>query len=309
MKSHRDIGETIDEVFTCYDGTISLLRMFLEQKSNSQEIILLACARIDSLANLAFPQGPQKQRFTKFLLSNSAFRNLFKAVSVGDLYFFLGYQIWVLPGTIDKPGRLHAFNPDEDREFMNMLWNSELPITTQEIGRLVKFLLHTLSSQWRVASSQSPKKSAHEDLKRVLSFLTDASRTYRRGAYAKAVENIKPVLENFCLGNLLYKQYRCGAIHEHQVDINSDKFFTQKSPYWQPFYNKHIRTGGFLRVEFPGSFLVETLVDALGNFKKALKGKRTLPAAIFFQVCDPVSETEYLDIDSLPEGKDGKISF
>ena len=79
--------------------------------------------------------------------------------------------------------------------------------------------------------------------------------------------------------------------------------------YWQPFYNKHIRTGGFLRVEFPGSFLVETLVDALGNFKKALKGKRTLPAAIFFQVCDPVSETEYLDIDSLPEGKDGKISF
>lgn len=183
MKSHRDIGETIDEVFTCYDGTISLLRMFLEQKSNSQEIILLACARIDSLANLAFPQGPQKQRFTKFLLSNSAFRNLFKAVSVGDLYFFLGYQIWVLPGTIDKPGRLHAFNPDEDREFMNMLWNSELPITTQEIGRLVKFLLHTLSSQWRVASSQSPKKSAHEDLKRVLSFLTDASRTYRRGAY------------------------------------------------------------------------------------------------------------------------------
>ena len=150
MKSRRDIDKMADEVLTCCDATVSLLRGFLDHESNAQETILLVCARLDSLANLAFPQGTQKQRFLKSLLNHSRFRNLFGAVSAGDLYSYLRYHLWMLPGTVDKPGRLHAFNPDDDRELMNMLWGSELAITQQKIGCLLKFLLHNLSSQWRL---------------------------------------------------------------------------------------------------------------------------------------------------------------
>jgi hypothetical protein len=309
MKSQRDIGKIVDDAFSCYDSTVSLVRDFLNRRSNSQEIILLVCARLDSLANSAFTDGPQKQKFTKFLLNYSTCRKLFASVSVGDLYFYLKYHFWVLPGTIDQPGRLHAFSPDDDLEYMNMVWKSGLPITRQEIGRLLKFLLRNLSANFRVVVNQSQKGSSSAEAARLMRLLADVSRTYRRGAYAKAVENLKPVVEKFCLGNILYKEYRCGVIHEYQVAIDSANFFSRNAPYWHPFYNSYVQTGGFLRAQFPGTFLLHALVDALSNFKKALKGKGKLPACIFNEICNPLSETDYLDVDTLSEGKSGKISF
>jgi len=53
-----DIDRKVEEAFQPYQPSIDLLDRFLNEHSHMQEFALLACARLDSLANLAFSAGP-----------------------------------------------------------------------------------------------------------------------------------------------------------------------------------------------------------------------------------------------------------
>ena len=309
MKPKRDIAHTIDEALASYDSTVRLLGDYLKKKANPQEVILLACARLDSLANLAYPHGGQREKFVRFLSCHSRFRDSLSRISVSDLYFHLRFHLWILPGTIDKPGRLHLFNPDDDRELITLVWQSELPVTQEDIGHFLRFLLRQLSSRFRVLEKQSSKRTSASDSGQLLELLRRRSHSCRGGAYAKAIAHVKPLIEKFTLASLLYTKYRCGIIHRHCIPIQESGFFSRALPYWSPFYNGNIQSGGFLEVQFPGKFLFNAFVGALSNYKKSLKDRKRLPAELFFDNCDPLRETEYLDEQSLPEGKDGQMSF
>jgi hypothetical protein len=192
---------------------------------------------------------------------------------------------------------------------MRSIWDSELPITETDIGRFLKYLLRGLSSRYRVVASQSSRRRTQEDPECLLSILADGAENYRGDAYREAVKNLRPVLNGFRLSDLLYREYRCGAVHGHRVLLDEADVFTRPAPYWHPFYYEYIQAGAFLKVQFPGRFLVDTLVDCLSRYKRAWKAQRKLPPGIFFDTCDLLKECAYLDDKSIPEGKDGKWSI
>jgi hypothetical protein len=150
----------IDEAFKRYRNTITLVDELIASQRNSQEIILLTCARLDSLANLAFTAKSQKDAFVNFLRQHSGITATFEQISVADFYDFLAYQLWVLPGTVEKPGRLHMFDPRQDERYITFLWASELPITVEALGALVRFILAALKRRYRVSPTQALRRSS-----------------------------------------------------------------------------------------------------------------------------------------------------
>jgi hypothetical protein len=76
------LEKAIAAFFGRYRNTLDLLEKFLASKSNRQEFVLLSCARLDSLANLAFAEGTQRSRFSRFLSRYSGLGRQTFAVSV-----------------------------------------------------------------------------------------------------------------------------------------------------------------------------------------------------------------------------------
>jgi hypothetical protein len=137
----NDIKHRITEAFAEYRSTISLVEKLIEKKANIYEVILLVCARLDSLANATCQEKTQRGNFFKFVSIYSNDRDLITAVSVPDLHNYFARFLWVLPGMIQKPGRIHLFNPLEDSAIVPLIWKSELPITEKHVGSLLRFIL------------------------------------------------------------------------------------------------------------------------------------------------------------------------
>jgi hypothetical protein len=303
------LGDRIEEAFKRYDQTADLVKDFLSSRSNPQEFILLVCGRLDSFSNLAFTGKSQKDNFVGFLARHSGYRNTFAQIGLPDLYRYLDYHLWVLPGTIDKPGRLHMFDPKEDERFITFLWSSGLAIIQEEIGGLLKFIMKTLRERYRVSPTQSMRKSSLDSLGAVYEYLHDVAKRHKRGLYLEAVKSLRPILRDYSIGALLYRKYRNEIIHEYGVDVQEDEFFTKKTVYWGTFYNPDVYPTKFLQIQFPGEFLFKILVNCVRGYKMELKRTRKLPWGIFSDICNIMDEIDHLDDRSLPSGKDVVIQL
>jgi len=300
--------EVIDDAFRQYQPTVELLNNLQARKVNPQEFVILVCARLDSLSNLAFLEGTQKSKFIKFLMTFSQHGNAFQKVSVPDLYYFLTKRLLILPGTIPQAGRVHVYHPTEEKEFISFIWKSGVSITEDDIEKVLVFLLKVLKKKYRIAPNQSLRKLTADSPKSVLKCILEASNTYRKGMYDEAARAIVPVIHNFTLGGLLYSEYRCASIHKHEVNMYEIPFFKEKGPHWCSFYDENCEPSHFLKVHFPGPFLFDTLVKCIGNYKKYLRKIKKLPADLFFQFCDVMTDLDYLDEETIPMGKAAKIS-
>ena len=139
-----NLPEVIDDAFRQYQPTVELLNNLQTRKVNPQEFVILVCARLDSLSNLAFPEGTQKSKFIKFLMTFSQHGNAFRKVSVSDLYYFLTKRLLILPGSVPQPGRVHVYHPTEEKEFISFVWKSGVNITEEDIEKALVFLLKVL---------------------------------------------------------------------------------------------------------------------------------------------------------------------
>ena len=301
------LEERIEEAFTMYGSTIELLKEFIASRRNPQEFILLACARLDSLSNLAFTGKPQKDCFVSFLARHSGLKRNAYQISLPDLCDFLCYHLWVLPGTIDKPGRLHMFDPREDERFMSFLWNSGLAITQEEVGRLLMFLIRAIKKKYRVFPTQSKQKQSSDKPDNLYNYLYNAAQQYRRGIYLDAIKGISSLLKDFSFGALLYRKYRNGIIHEFGVGIHEQDFFTKNAIHWRTTYHTYVEPTKFLQIQFPARFLLEILTHSVQSYIRELKNTRLLPMAVFNETCDFLEEIKHLDDRSIPVGKDISI--
>jgi len=98
--------------------------------------------------------------------------------------------------------------------------------------------------------------------------------------------------------------YRCGVIHEYRVDVEEDEFFTKTGICWRTVYYPWDTNSPRLEIHFPAATLLRLLESCISNYVKELQHTRRLPAPIFFEICDPESELEFLDEESIPTGKD-----
>jgi hypothetical protein len=309
MPSKKDFKQILDSAFDQYFSTIALLHTWLSERKNMQEFIILSCARLDSLSNLAFPEGAQENNFVRFLTTYSKSREDLEKISLPDLYWFLMYHEGVLPGTISKPGRLHMFEPKRDRDLIKLVWHSGVGITERDVRRVLRFFIRHLKKYYRVVPNQNLKKSSHDKAKSIRQRLEKAADNYKNDYYREAVKSIGPLLDRHKLAALLYQEYRCGAIHEYKVDLDEPDFFTKVEPYWRTIWSEIAEPSRFLELRFPGPFLLKTLDECVRNFKANLTNRKKLPAGVFFEFCDFFEDIDYLDEESIPNGRDLSLSI
>jgi len=299
----NDLKERIEQGFSAYAETLRLVDQLIVSKSNVQEIILLVCARIDSLSHLMRYSGSDKDRFTHFLARYSYFGRRAWAVSTPDLYDSLCCWRWLLPFYLPAPGRLQVFDQTRDERFINFLWESGVPITDTEVSSLLSFLLRTLKQKYRVVPKQARAKPALDVASGIQKLLARAAATPRRKRILQALKFVMPMLKEFSLGALLYKEYRCRVIHEYAVDIDESVFFRGKDVLWRAVYHVWEPDRPALQVVFPAAVLRKLLATGLGRFIQELEHRRRLPADVFLDLCHPIRELEFLDQDSISPGK------
>jgi hypothetical protein len=138
--------------------------------------------------------------------------------------------------------------------------------------------------------------------------LLDAAASYKTQKYLKAMEAVGPILKDHMVGNLLYTDYRCAVIHDYGFQIDPALFFKATMPYYAIFTNDYTESRQF-RLHFPAAFLLSLLEDCLENYQARLLHTLKLPSTIWFKVCDALEESEYLDDDTLGEGRDARLTI
>jgi len=84
------IDDRIREALADYFDTLTLIKTYLGERKHPVELAILACVRLDSLANLTLSGKTQRERFTHFVEDYSGQKDRLKRVAVPNLYSHLG---------------------------------------------------------------------------------------------------------------------------------------------------------------------------------------------------------------------------
>jgi hypothetical protein len=147
----------------------------LASKSNRQEFVLLSCARLDSLANLAFADGTQKSRFSRFLAKYSELGKQTLAVSVPDLYYYFQHYFWIAEANVPKPGRMLLFR-ERDKEFAQFIYDSGIAITNLHVRQLLALVMKNFKHAFRVSPYQNPLKKTCAKTHEIVGLISESVR-------------------------------------------------------------------------------------------------------------------------------------
>lgn len=270
------VKKAIDEFFRRYDNTLNLLQEFLASQGNGQEFVLLSCARLDSLANLAFAEGTQKSRFSRFLAKYSGLGKQTFTISVPDLNYYFQHYFWISAANVPEPGRMLLFR-ERDREFAQFIFDSGIPITELDVRRLLAVVMNALKRKYRVSPHQGTRKKTCATPDEIVEAICESVRN--AGGYTQPdVNPIKSLVSAYTVGALLYRRYRSGAIHEWGVELDERDFFNRTGVYWK---TAPVHTHRFLKIQFPAVLLLSLLRRSIDTYKRELLETQKLPFGVW----------------------------
>ncbi len=121
------------------------------------------------------------------------------------------------------------------------------------------------------------------------------------GTYNQAVQALKPFLRDFRFGNILYREYRSGSIHDFTFNVDME-FFDQTAIY--PSYRKYPGDSTkYLELIFPSRWILDLYKSSVDNYELALLNKKKLPIGLWALICN-ITEMEYLDDSTVQDGRD-----
>jgi len=268
-----------------YETTLQILTSLLQREAAPQDIILLACARLDSLANHAFlAKKSQHDKFVELLKRHSGQAAVLDRVSVPDLYASVIIEWWQLEGMLERAGRLQMFDPARQREYVEMYWRSGLPLTEPDLEGLMAFLAGELRRHYRVIPHQSTTKPHDDSVAAIIERLTKAAVKQSKGKYVAGVEAFRPVVQAHRLASILYREYRNGAIHGAGVGIVDEDFFRGSVPRWSVIEYEFASARPVFQVLFPGRFLLAIYEHSFRGYHAQLRNTQKLPPSIFNEV-------------------------
>ncbi len=296
------VGTAIDEFFGRYENTLSLLEEFLISKSNRQEFVLLTCARLDSLANLAFAEGTQKSRFSRFLARYSGLGKRTFAISVPDLYYYFQHYSWIVDSSVPEPGRIVLFR-ERDKEFAQFIFDSGIPVTKVHVRSLLTSMMGAFKHNFRVSPSQNTTMKTCATTDEIVEIIRESVRQKAGHSQPSGAQtNIGAIVSAYTVGTLLYRRYRSGAIHEWGVKLDEEDFFHTDSVYWK---KTPVHSHQFLKIQFPAIFLLNLLKQSIDAYKRELRETEKLPYGVWSN--GGLSE-EFLDARSILPDTPAKIA-
>ena len=300
----KSLNKTLNQFFHQYWSTQEIVDGWVQAKTHPQEILILLCSRIDALASGAAREGEASTRaFTSFVTTYSGRSELFDSVSVGNVFYELDYHLWLLPGMLEKAGRIRIFS-QLNESILKLLVDSEIALTLEEAQHLIKRIQRTLRKQFRVAPNQPKKKKPLATASKIKQVVADGFSGKRSGVSESAVRKaIDSLLGSKTLARILYQRFRCEAIHGGRVAIDESRFFAETEPYWKPMYSKFY--GPFQFVEFPAQFLTSLFSDCIRNYRKRLENTGKVPPQIHFEMFpdSPLGHLNVLDTTLLAQGR------
>lgn len=304
--SMLDLRERVEKAFRGYRETVAMVRDLVAHRKYPQEIILLVSARLDALSHLRESPEGDKARFVNFLARYSYLGKQVRQISVPDLYDELCRWWWTLEGFIDLPGRIHLFDPSRDDQFLQFVSESGGPITRKDVGRELAFIVRHLKRVYRVVPKQARAKgqlASVEDFAATFEKVATVRPSWRRSG----IVALQKLVRDFSLGALLYKNYRCGVIHEYKVDFEEQEFFGRKEIGWRTVFYPWDTISPRLSILFPATVLLRLLETSLDNYIEEILHKKKLPAPVFFEVCHPLNDSGLLDVESIGPGHDVRL--
>ena len=304
MSPCRDrFSKGLDAFLAPFEHTLEFLRRVTVARSDPEEAIILACARLDSLANAAYGYGTStSDAFTKFVIQFGGQGSLLNQTSVGDLYHELAFHLWLTEGIVNAPGRLHQYSEDSAPMF-RFIDASMVPLTQDAIENLLRRVMRALRQEFRVIAGQSKSKPVLANsaflTKRIESIVK--IRGLDAGGVAAA---FRPLPSHYQVARVLYRRYRCEAIHGSLQDIDRQKVFDASDPYWAPFDSPFLPRS--LRVEFPLASLVRLLANCIRYYREAILKARLMPQRVYWQAFgdDGLAHLQFLDESTLEPGAD-----
>lgn len=301
---NAELSRALDRYFSQFSSTRQLVEGLVKAKSNPQEILILLCARIDALASTAAAEDEARARaFIRFVSTYGGNRKLFESVSAGDLFYELDYHLWVLPGMLEKAGRLRIFSRLSE-PLVKLLIGSEIPLTLEDAQVLIRRAQRGLRRHFRVAPKQCREKPNVGSREEIRNAIVSEFSSALKGATGEALKkSLDPLISSKSLAMILYEKFRCGVIHGGKVRIDESRFFAESSAYWTPMYSEYY--GPFQFVEFPARFLFSLFSDCVQNYRKRLEATGKVPPDVHFEMFpeEPLSRLELLDEDLLPKGR------
>jgi hypothetical protein len=307
VKKNKEFDAKLEKALRHYYDTIDLVDYLLREKRNAQEIILLTCSRLDSLANiLSRTTTTQKTSFIQFLSKFSGESKFFNKVSVGDLYNYLYYYGSLAEeGLIERPGRIRRFGKDSDDFLLFIEW-SNIPVTAMTIRHLSHRITKILETSYRVKLGQKLSKQYISSVKEVEETILKDFKIPPPEIMKKSVSHL---LERFKISSIFYEKYRCGVIHGFKIQLSEKEFFSKSVPYHGAYDYLY---GTIFNIEFPGKYLRELLYKSLNTLSSYIKTRKKLPAELLLEATDSEEMFEgkaielYLDDDSLDEFEEVK---
>jgi hypothetical protein len=195
------IDDRIRQAFADYFETLALLREYAVERRHPLELAVLACARLDSLANLATSRKEQEETFPYFMEQYSGQKNLLQKVAIPNLYSYLARYHEMLPGIIASAGRITQFSK-EDRRFLELISKSDLPVTEEAIGTFLRWLRNIIQKRYRATASQRRSKPVLDRQHSFISYLEEAASSRRSGSYKTAITAMRPLARVFSLSSV-----------------------------------------------------------------------------------------------------------
>jgi hypothetical protein len=305
MLSERVFAQRLLGALSHYHNTIDLIDELLAERRAAQEIVLLACGRLDSLANLAFHNIPgQQESFRRFVANYSGQKSFFHSISVGDLYRFLIYYADLSDGgLINVPGRVKRLGSESDI-FLAFIENSGVPITGESVRNIANRVAKILKKQFRVKPGQRLSKPHRSSPTKIYELI---SQEFRMPDPDKIINSLAPLLDYFKCSSILYRNYRNRAVHGLMVEFDEDEFFEDNDPFHSKYENYFGEV--VLQIAFPGKYLRDLLAKCLETYTNHIIVKKNLPSDLFNSMfsMEEILESDvidYLEEDSLDEFED-----
>lgn len=299
-RSRERLTDVLDRFIDLFEPTKRLAERLIAENSNPQEILLLLCARLDALAScVARADRGNHDSFIDLVVNYGGHRDLLQSVSLGNLYYELGFHRWLMDGMLPKPGRVVRFSPLDD-PIIELLEQSDIPLTCEAARAFITKLIKCIERNFRCRPGQSLKRATIAKLGNVDTALQrdfTRSRIVEPNALVKAV---RPLLRSVTVSELLYRNFRNQAVHGIEVRLDEKRFFREQIPYWQHLYSDYY--GSFMLLNFPAPFLLSLLRNCLTTLRRALLEKGTVPPDIHWCLFGhDLGQLHLLDRDRLPE--------
>jgi hypothetical protein len=299
MNLTKDIIKRLSHFFDSYKKKVEFLKDLSKKRQGADEIILLVCCYLEQLGRCLFPKDESSKRvFELMLLNHSGENDVLSLISLGNLICDVLDMAEASSYIIPKAGRVRL-RSDEEKPLIKFVDQTGIALTEKSVRKLLLALYKSIKSDFRIHPYQTKQKNCYGEKGSVIDSIMSYAELRRVGAEINE-ENIKNLIDGYTYTSILYRDYRCKAVHEAAgIYVEHEKFWRMKRPYFFEVYSVFHKYPVFI-LGFPSFFLIECLETCIECAEKAIKGKGLLPPDIWGAICD-WGEFEFMDVEGIEE--------